>query len=74
MEDVLHQSSFEEKVNIADLILFSNSIQEDVDETNFIEIKQEPLDEEEKHSSPNGPSYEGKNSSNSYVRPHLSSS
>ena len=66
-DDEERQSSFEEKVNISDLDLVSNSIQE-VDETNFIEIKQEPLDEEEKHSSSNGSGYEGKNPFNSHVR------
>ena len=56
MASVEHQSSFGEKVDTADLVLFSKSIQEEegVDETNCIEIKQEHLDEGEKHSSNNG--------------------
>lgn len=69
MADIEHQSSFEEKVDISDLVLFSKSIKKEVDETNFIEIKQEHLDEEEKHPSPNGSGYEGKNPFNSYVGP-----
>ena len=68
MANLEHQSSFEEKVSIDDLVLDSDSIQEGVDETNFIEIKQEPLDEEEKHSSSNGSGYEEKNPFNSHVR------
>ena len=48
MADVETQSSFEEKVDIADLVLFSKSIQEEVDEINSIRTKQEHLDEEKK--------------------------
>ena len=58
MADVEHKSSIEDNVDMADIVLFSKSIDEEVDETNFFEIKQEHLDEEEKSLSHNRSGYE----------------